>query len=100
MVISIVQIHESEHLYKAEIQVLMLWLYFTHACLMRANSYFVLGLMCILTILNRVEKKFDKNNKNKTITLVLFVIFGVCFFYLKDNFKFQTFFYLTDEIME
>jgi uncharacterized membrane protein (UPF0136 family) len=88
MVMSIVQVFESDHLYKVEILVVMFWLYFSHACLIQANSFFFFGMLCILTILNRFEKRHNKDGKTKTLPIVLCMLFMILFFYIKDNFRF------------
>ena len=96
MSMSIVYVFESDHLYKAETLVVLFWLYFSHACLMLANSFFIFGLACIITILNRFEKRYSKDGKTKTLPLVLlFVAIGN-----KSNFiLFVQYFFFTSKII-
>lgn len=100
MGMSIVYVFETDHLYNAEILIIMFWLYFTHACLLYANSYFFFGIISILTILNRLEKRYNKDGKNKIMPVVLIALIAILFFYIKDNFNFHTFFYLAQNILE
>ena len=100
MVMSIVYIFESDHLYKAEIITFLFWCYFTHASMLKANSYIVFCLMSVLTILNRFEKRYNKDGKNKIMPFALLGIIILIIFYIKDNFSFSTFFSITEGIID
>mmetsp|Transcript_27277 Transcript_27277/g.26323 ORF Transcript_27277/g.26323 Transcript_27277/m.26323 type:complete len:87 (-) Transcript_27277:133-393(-) len=78
----------------------MLWLFFSHACLIRSNSFFILGVICIINIIFKIERRVNKDGKMRSLPLILLLFLGLLIFYIKDNFTFASFFFISENMFD
>ena len=101
MIISIYMIFRSDYIYRAEAIIILFWLYFTHSSMLKANMYIVYGVALVLVILIQYESRHSKDSgQNKIWPVILIGLFSLLIFYLKDDYSFETFFSITEGILD